>query len=39
MQLQWAHLSCEFPVTLLCVAIAFPSTYLNLTIRPEIAHA
>ena len=39
MQLQWAHLSCEFPVTLLSVAIASPSTYLNLTIGPEIDHA
>jgi len=36
----WAYWSCHIPVTLLSVAIAFPSTRrLNLMVRPEIAHA
>jgi hypothetical protein len=40
MQLQRAHLSCQFPVTLLSVASAFPSIHrLNLMVRPEITHA
>jgi len=39
-QLRWGYLSCQFPVTLLSVEIAFPSTRrLNLMVRPEIAHA
>jgi hypothetical protein len=40
MLLWWAYLSCQVPVTLLSVAIAFPSTRrLNLMVGPEIAHA
>ena len=40
MQLRWAYLGCQIPVTLLSVANAFPSARrLNLMIRPEIAHA
>jgi hypothetical protein len=40
MQLRWAYLSCQVPVTLLSVASAFPSKRrLNLMVRPEIAHA
>jgi hypothetical protein len=39
MQLRWAYLSCHVAVTLLSVAIAFPSTRcFNLMVRPEIAH-
>jgi hypothetical protein len=40
MQLRRGYLSCQFPVTLLSVAIAFPFTpRLNLMVGPEIAHA
>jgi hypothetical protein len=40
MQLRWPYLSCHVPVTLLSVAIAFPSARrFNLMVRPEIVHA
>lgn len=40
MQPWWADWGCQFPVTLLSVAIALPSTRrLNLIVGSEIAHA
>lgn len=40
MQLRWAYLCCQVVVTLLSVAIGFPSTrHLSLIVRPEIVHA
>jgi hypothetical protein len=40
MQLRWARLSYQAPVTLLSVAMALPSARrLNPMVRPEIAYA
>jgi len=40
MQLRRPNLSCQVRVTLLFVAIGFPSTRrLKLVVKPEIAHA